>query len=89
MGLPDGRRFWTYSAGRGRLLPGMKRCERLHTPLLWLPDPSDPQNASLEGRLWHPLFLARVAAVFTAHSSYTHAFLEEIKTYAMTGSRHS
>jgi hypothetical protein len=28
---------------------------------LWLPDPADPNNQSLEGRLWHPLFLARVA----------------------------
>jgi hypothetical protein len=27
---------------------------------LWMPDPTDPNNQSLEGRLWHPLFLARV-----------------------------
>jgi hypothetical protein len=27
----------------------------------WLPDPADPQNVSLEGRLFHPTFLSRLA----------------------------
>ncbi|MBA4387854.1 MAG: hypothetical protein C0404_07725 [Verrucomicrobia bacterium] len=27
---------------------------------LWLPDPADPNNSSLEGQLWHPLFLQRI-----------------------------
>jgi hypothetical protein len=27
---------------------------------LWLPDPADPQNASLEGQLFHPSFLGHV-----------------------------
>jgi len=28
---------------------------------VWLPDPADPQHQSLEGQLFHPTFLQRLA----------------------------
>ena len=45
--------------------PGWIRVYSISTPVtdikLWLPDPADPQNMSLEGQLFHPSFLARLA----------------------------
>ena len=34
---------------------------------VWLPDPANPQNASLEGQFWHPTFIASLQAADFNH----------------------
>ena len=34
---------------------------------VWLPDPADPQNRSLEGQFWHPTFLSYLASLDLNH----------------------
>ncbi len=57
--LVDGRRVYRTTSGSIMLT-----VEQLATPVsdihVWLPDPADPQNKTLEGQLWHPTFLARL-----------------------------
>jgi hypothetical protein len=57
--LLNGRRVYRFSDA-----PGYLTVYQIATPITdikaWMPDPADPQNASLENRLFHPSFLARV-----------------------------
>ena len=56
--LLDGRRVYVCTAASGYF-----SVAAIASPItdikLWLPDPADPQNRSLEGQLFHPAFLAR------------------------------
>ncbi len=57
--LVNGRRVY-----RAADAPGYVTVYQIQAPItdlkVWMPDPADPQNASLENRLFHPSFLARV-----------------------------
>jgi hypothetical protein len=58
--LVNGRRVYRFTDA-----PGYITVYQIVTPLTdiraWMPDPADPQNVSLENRLFHPSFLARVS----------------------------
>ena len=68
--LVDGRRV--YSMG-GALQTGHITVEAINpaapvTDLkVWMPDPADPQNRSLEGGFWHPTFLSYLASLDFNH----------------------
>lgn len=57
--LLNGRRVYRFPDA-----PGYLTVYQIASPLTdlkaWMPDPADPQNASLENRLFHPSFIARV-----------------------------
>jgi len=57
--LLNGRRVYRFTDA-----PGYITVYQITSPLTdikaWMPDPADPQNVSLENRLFHPSFLARV-----------------------------
>jgi len=57
--LLDGRRVYRTTTG-GVMLT----VEEIVSPVtdinVWLPDPADPQNRTLEGQFWHPTFLERL-----------------------------
>lgn len=62
--LVDGRR--TYRLEGGTSAPSLTVREidpddPIREIRCWLPDPRDPANSSLEGELWHPLLLERIA----------------------------
>ena len=58
--LVNGRRVYRFTDPAGWI-----SIPEIATPVtdikVWLPDPADPQNHSLEGQLFHPTFLARIA----------------------------
>ena len=57
--LSNGRRVYRFTDA-----PGYVTAYQIQAPLTdiraWMPDPANPQNASLENQLFHPSFLARV-----------------------------
>lgn len=58
--LVNGRRVYRCSSQAGWIqVVGM--AGPISDIKVWLPDPANPQNASLENRLFHPTFLARIA----------------------------
>jgi hypothetical protein len=61
--LVDGRRVYRYVTGQLQWLEvhALEPARPLTELHVWLADPADPVNRSLEGQLFHPLFLARLA----------------------------
>ncbi len=61
--LVNGRRVYRFT-GNARLefitIEDINAANPITDIKLWLPDPSDPDNATLEGQLFHPTFLARL-----------------------------
>lgn len=68
--LLNGRRVYTMGASNPT---GHITVEAINTPVtdlkVWLPDPADPQNQSLEGAasMWHPTFLAYLGSADFNH----------------------
>lgn len=58
--LVDGRRVYRCTAPAGWILV-VDMLGPISDLKVWLPDPANPQTASLENRLFHPSFLARIA----------------------------
>jgi hypothetical protein len=62
--LLNGRRVYLYTGNNtvGSVeIYGIDAGNPVTNIKVWLPDPADPEHASLEGRLFHPTFLARLA----------------------------
>ncbi|MBX3728878.1 MAG: hypothetical protein KF858_06810 [Candidatus Sumerlaeia bacterium] len=62
--LEDGRRVFRFSGGAWLQFIEIHDIDPDNPPTdirVWLPDPADPMNRSLEGQLFHPTFLARLA----------------------------
>lgn len=68
--IVDGRRAYRFEAGDR---PGHLVVEAVNpaNPVTdieaWMPDPADPANQTLEGRFWHPAFLAYLADMDLNH----------------------
>lgn len=61
--LVDGRRVYrqTNATGNSNLtIEDINAANPITDIKAWLPNPADPQNASLEGQVFHPTFLARL-----------------------------
>ncbi len=60
--LVNGRRVYRKVAASGMWLnvEDINAANPITKIKAWLPDPADPQNATLEGKLFHPTFLARL-----------------------------
>lgn len=60
--LSNGRRVYLYTGSNS---PGWIEVHAITTPItdikVWMPDPADPSNASLEDQLFHPYLLERIA----------------------------
>ncbi|HSA20862.1 MAG TPA: hypothetical protein P5076_05385 [Myxococcota bacterium] len=59
--LVDGRRVYRYTGGQLQWVEVHALAGPLAELHVWLADPADPQNRSLEGQRFHPTFLARLA----------------------------
>jgi len=59
--LVDGRRVYRYADGHLQWLEVHALARPLTELHVWLADPADPMNRSLEGQRFHPTFLARLA----------------------------
>lgn len=59
----DGRRVYLFSSSPGSnhiTIEAVNPDNPVTDLKIWLPDPEDPMNRSLEGQFWHPTYLARL-----------------------------
>ncbi|MDX2111637.1 MAG: thrombospondin type 3 repeat-containing protein [Verrucomicrobiota bacterium] len=60
--LVNGRRVYRYTANSmsNLTVEEINAANPVTNIAVWLPDPADPQNKSLEGKFWHPTFIQRL-----------------------------